>query len=91
MINREQLVARIAERTGDYKTDVRHFISAYEEVVKEILLDGEDIHLHGFLTFMQKEHSPKSYLNPRTNEKEIVPAKKKIKVKVSSSLNDKLS
>lgn len=86
--NRDKLIDRIAEETGEYKQDVRKFVEKYEEIIKQSLIDGEEVHLHGFITFCLKDYSKKeSYVNPKTKEVSSLPAQRKIKVKVSDSLN----
>ena len=86
-MNREALVNKVAERTNEYKYVVENIINAYEKAIEETVLGGEDVHLHGFVTFSMKEHAQKTYVNPLTGKSKILPASKKIKVKVSERLN----
>ncbi len=87
-VNRNYLIARIAEKTGEYKKTVENILGTYEEIIEQTLLNGEDVHLHGFVTYQVKEHSDKVYVNPKTKESRVVPGSKKIKVKVSTRLNN---
>lgn len=89
-MNRDQLVSKLAERTGEYKYVMDEFVNHYEEIISEALINGEDVHLHGFITFKVKEHNEKKYVNPLTKETKMIPASKKIKVQVSETLNRKI-
>ena len=89
-MNRKILIERIAEKTGDYKKNVEAFIDAYEAVIEQALIDGEDVHLHGFVSFQVKEQNEKTYVNPKTGERRQLAPVKKIRAKVSASLNDKI-
>lgn len=86
-MNRDDLIKELVNRTGEYKYTVEKIIQNYESLIEQKLLNGEDVHLHGFVTFQVKQHNEKSYVNPHTKEMKIVPPSKKIKVKVSSRLN----
>lgn len=89
-MNRKILIERIAEKTGEYKKNVEAFIDAYEAVIEQALIDGEDVHLHGFVSFQVKEQNEKTYVNPKTGERRQLAPVKKIRAKVSASLNDKI-
>lgn len=86
-MNRDTLVKIIAEKTNEYKYVVENIVNTYEQVIEETVLGGEDVRLHGFITFSMKEHAPKTYFNPQTGESKTIPSAKKIKVKVSERLN----
>ena len=86
-MNREELVSKLSERTGEYKYVIEKFVDHYEEIIRETLIGGENVHLHGFITFKVTDHNEKQYVNPMTKETKLIPASKKIKVKVSETLN----
>lgn len=89
-MNRKILIERIAEKTGEYKKDIEAFVNAYEEVIEQALIDGDDVHLHGFVTFQVKVQNEKTYVNPKTGERRQLAPVKKIRAKVSTSMNDKI-
>lgn len=89
-MNRDELIGKLAERTGEYKYTIENFVKNYESIIEECLLNGEDVHLHGFITFQMKEHLEKIYVNPKTKEVKVVSPSRKIKVRVSKTLNNKL-
>lgn len=86
-MNRDDLIKELAACTGEYKYTVEKIVQNYESLIEQKLLNGEDVHLHGFITFQVKQHNEKVYVNPRTKETKVVPPSKKIKVRVSSRLN----
>lgn len=89
-MNRAELVDKLAERTGEYKYVMEEFVKQYESIITEALLDGEDVHLHGFVTFCVKQHNKKIYFNPKTGESRQIAPSNKIKVRVSDTLNNQL-
>lgn len=87
MKNRETLIREVAERTGIEKYRVENILNGYENLIIEHLKNGEDIHLHGFVSFYNKKHSKKTYENPKTKERREIKPHKKLKVTVSDKLN----
>lgn len=87
-MNREELISEIAKRTGEYKRLIREVVNTYEDIVKERLTDGEDVHLHGFVSFFVMEHETKRYVNPHTGEEQILAPRMRAKAKVSESWAD---
>lgn len=88
-MNRAELVDKLAERTGQYKYVLEEIVKQYENIITDSLLKGEDVHLHGFVTFHVKQHNEKIYVNPQTKETRVLAPVKKVKVKVSDALNNK--
>lgn len=86
-MNRQELIKRISEQTGEYQCDVKRIIESYEDNIISELLNGGNVHLHGFITLFVKESSEKNYINPMTKQQKILPPTKKIRVKVSDKIN----
>ena len=86
-MNREELIAKVAERTGEFKKTIDAFVKAYEAVVEETLLSGEDVRLHGFVTYDVRDIAEKRYVNPKSGEESILPATKRVLAKVSARIN----
>jgi len=73
-MTKEQLVNAIAQKAGVPKTQVQDVISAFTEVVKDLLVDGDKINLVGFGTFETRQRAARDGHNPATGEKLKIPA-----------------
>ncbi len=87
-MNKTELVAAIAEKTGMTKKDVEKAVKAYEDVVTEELVAGGKIQSVGFGTFEVAERKEREGRNPQTNAKIVIPASKSVKFKVGKALKD---
>lgn len=48
-MNRNELVRKLASRTGYPIAETASFVDAYEKLIMDIVQSGEDIQLHGFM------------------------------------------
>ncbi|MFV0439876.1 MAG: HU family DNA-binding protein [Lachnospirales bacterium] len=87
-MNKTELIAAVAEKTGFSKKDSEKALKAYEEVIKETLASGEKIQSVGFGTFEVSERAARVGRNPRTKEKMDIPASKSVRFKVGKALKD---
>jgi DNA-binding protein HU-beta len=87
-MNKTELVAAIAEKTGLSKKDAEKALKAFTEVVSEELKKGEKIQLVGFGTFEVAERPAREGRNPRTGETMPIPASKAPKFKAGKALKD---
>ena len=75
-MNKMELIASIAEKTGMKKRDIEIVLNGFVEVVKETLKKGDKVSLIGFGTLGIREKEARTGVNPRTKEKIAIPAKK---------------
>lgn len=87
-MNKTELVAAIAEKTGLSKKDSEKAVKAFTEVVSEELKKGEKIQLVGFGTFEVVDRPAREGRNPRTGETMPIPASKAPKFKAGKALKD---
>ena len=87
-MNKTELVAAIAEKTGLSKKDAEKSVKAFTEVVSEELKKGEKIQLVGFGTFEVVKRPKREGRNPRTGETMPIPASKAPKFKAGKALKD---
>lgn len=86
-MNKTELVAAIADRTGVSKTDVDATINGMFDVVAGVVSRGEEkITIPGFLSFEQTDRKARMGRNPQTGEALHVPASKAVKVSAGSKL-----
>ena len=90
-MNKTELVAAAAEKTGITKKDAECLLSAAFEPIAEKLIQGEKVQLSGFGTFEVKEREARVGRNPRTKEEIRIPATRQIAFKASKTLKQKVA
>ena len=89
-MNKNELVAAIAERSGLTKKDSEKAVSAFMETVQSTLAQGEKVSLVGFGTFEVRERSERSGRNPQTGETITIPATRVPAFKAGKALKDSI-
>ncbi len=91
-MNKTQLIDKIAEKSGLTKADSKKALDAIIEATAEVLKDKNDgkLALVGFGTFSVSERGERKGRNPRTKEEITIPAKRVVKFKAGSELEDSL-
>lgn len=87
-MNKTELVAAIAEKTGLKKEDAKKAVDAFVDVVTEGLVNGDKIALVGFGTFEVADRPARTGLNPLTGEKIEIAASKLPKFKAGKGLKE---
>lgn len=87
-MNRNELEAAIAEKTGLSRADVTKVLSITFESIAEALSRGDGVRLTGFGTFSVKETAAKEGRNPRTGEKMMIAASRRPSFKAGKTLVD---
>ena len=87
-MNKTELVAAIAEKTGLTKKDAEGAVKAFTDTVAEQLKAGDKIQLVGFGTFEVAERAARTGKNPQTGEAIKIPASKAPKFKAGKALKD---
>ena len=90
-MNKVELVAAVAEKTGLTKKDTESFLNATLETISRKLISGEKVQLSGFGTFEVKEREARVGRNPRTKEAMQIPATRQIAFKTSKTLKQKVA
>ncbi|MCG3133541.1 MAG: Integration host factor subunit beta [Planctomycetes bacterium] len=89
-ITKKELVARIAEHTGQTKVIARDVIQKFlDEIIAE-LAKGNRLEFREFGVFELKQRPPRRAQNPRTLEKVDVPAKRIVKFKVGRLMRQRV-
>ncbi|OAA30109.1 integration host factor [Kosmotoga arenicorallina S304] len=89
-MNKKELVAEIAERTGTTKKLAAEVLDSFVAVVGEKLAKGEEVKLVGFGTFEVAERKPRKGVNPRTKEAIQIPGGKVPKFRAGKELKEKV-
>tara|TARA_B100000965_G_C19209078_1_gene590810 strand:+ start:264 stop:542 length:279 start_codon:yes stop_codon:yes gene_type:complete len=88
-MNKAQLVASMAEKSGLTKKDAEAALNAFMKSVEESLVGGEKVSLVGFGTFDVRERKARQGRNPRNPEQIIdIPASKAPVFKAGKALKD---
>lgn len=75
-MNKTELIAALAEKTGSNKKDAEKAINAFVDVVTESLANGDKIQIVGFGSFEVKARPARTARNPRTGEEIKIEASK---------------
>lgn len=87
-MNKTELVASVAEKTGLAKKDAEAAVKAVFESIESAMVAGDKVQLIGFGTFSVVDKPASTATNPRTKEKVEVPAHKAPKFKAGAALKD---
>ncbi|HHF08926.1 MAG: integration host factor [Thermotogae bacterium] len=89
-MNKKELVAEIAERTGNTKKLAAEVLDSFVAIVGEQLAKGEEVKLVGFGTFEVAVRKPRKGVNPRTKEAIEIPGGKVPKFRAGKELKEKV-
>ena len=87
-MNKSEIIAAIAEKTGLSKKDSEKALSAFITVAEETLKKGEKIQLVGFGTFDVADRKARTGRNPQTGKPMKIEASKTPVFKAGKSLKD---
>lgn len=87
-MNKAELVAAAAEKTGLSKKDSEKVINAAFDSITETLAAGEKVQLVGFGAFEVKERGARVGRNPKTKEEIEIPASRVASFKAGKALKD---
>ena len=90
-MNKTELIAAVAEKTGRTKKDAERVINATVETITETLVKGERVQVSGFGIFEVKTREARVGRNPKTKEAITIPASKVPSFKASKTLKDAVS
>ena len=87
-MNKAELVAARAAKTGETKKNAEEFVNAFLEVVTSELKKGEKVQVVGFGTFEIRERAARKGRNPQTKEEIRIPASKAPVFKAGKALKN---
>ena len=64
-VNKAELIANVAEKTGNSKKDSEAAVNAILEVIQKALVKGDKVQLIGFGTFETRHRKARKGRNPR--------------------------
>ena len=90
-MNKTELIAAVAEKTGMTKKDAERAVAATFESISASLAKGDRVQLSGFGIFEVKTREARVGRNPKTKEAINIPASKVPAFKASKTLKDAVS
>ena len=90
-MNKTELIATVAEKTGMTKKDAERVINATVDTITEKLVAGEKVAMSGFGIFEVKAREARVGRNPRTKETIEIPATRLPAFKASKALKDTIA
>ncbi|EGK57836.1 DNA-binding protein HU [Centipeda periodontii DSM 2778] len=90
-LNKQELVANVAEQASLTKKDAEKAVNAVFEAIKSALSEGDRIQLIGFGTFEVKDRKARKGRNPQSGEEIDIPASKTPVFKAGKALKDSVN
>ena len=87
-MNKTELIAAVAAKTGITKKDAENLVSATFDTIAQALAQGEKVQVSGFGSFEVKNREARVGRNPHTKEAIEIPASKVPAFKAAKSLKD---
>jgi DNA-binding protein HU-beta len=87
-MNKAELVAAVAEKSGLSKKDSEKAVNAAFETISAALVKGDKVQLVGFGSFETKERNARIGRNPRTKKEIQIPASRVPTFKAGKALKD---
>ncbi len=87
-MNKSDLIAAIAAKTGETKKSAEASLNAMTEAVTEALVKGDKVQLVGFGSFEVRKRAARKGRNPQTKEEIKIPASKAPVFKAGKALKD---
>ena len=90
-MNKSELVASVAEKSGLTKKDAEKALGTVTEVIAEALAAGEKVQVVGFGSFEVRNRPARVARNPRTGEQIEIAASKAPVFKAGKALKDSVN
>ena len=87
-MNKAELIAAIAAKTGDTKKGAEASVHAFVDVITDALAKGDKVQLVGFGSFEVRKRAARKGRNPQTKEEIKIPASKAPVFKAGKALKD---
>lgn len=86
MTTKSDLVASVANATGQTQSAARPIVEAVFDLMAADLVAGKDIRIAGFGNFAVKKMKARTGVNPRSGEKIAIPERNKVTFKPAADL-----
>lgn len=86
----KELIQKIAGTTGMSKSRTEEMMNATVSVILDAMREGKDVQLQGLGTLEVREKNARTMVNPKTQERTIIPAGKKISFRPVATIKEEL-
>ena len=90
-MNKSDLIAAIAAKTGETKKSAEASVNAFVDVVTASLKKGDKVQLVGFGSFEVRKRAARKGRNPQTKEEIKIPASKAPVFKAGKALKERVN
>lgn len=90
-MNKTELIAALANKTGITKKDAGDVLTALLDIVKDAMAAGEKVQLIGFGTFETTERAARTGRNPANGEPLKIAASTLVKFKAGAALKEQVN
>ncbi|MEE1183919.1 MAG: HU family DNA-binding protein [Paludibacteraceae bacterium] len=90
-MNKSELIDAMAMNAGISKVNAKKALDGFIKSVSRALKNGDKVSLVGFGAFQVVERASREGINPSTQEKMTIEAKKVVKFKAGAELSDKIN
>ncbi len=87
-MNKTELIAAVAQKTGLTKKDAERVVCATVDTITESMIKGEKVSISGFGIFETKDREARIGRNPHTKQTIQIPATRVPAFKASKTLKD---
>lgn len=86
-MTKANIIELISDKTGFTGTEVKVVVEAFLQEVKNCMMEDKALEIRGFGTFKVRNFKARTARNPKSGEEVMVPARKKVVLKVSKEFN----
>ena len=90
-VNKKQFIKQMAKNGHTTQLACREYLNLALDTLYELLRDGKEIKLYGILSAELKTMPERMARNPQTGKECMVSEHKRVKIKISQTLRDKLN
>ena len=90
-MNKSELIDAMTMNAGISKVNAKKALDGFIKSVSRALKNGDKVSLVGFGAFQVVERASREGINPSTQEKMTIEAKKVVKFKAGAELSDKIN
>lgn len=91
VINKPELISKIAEATGESKASTERFLNAFQDVVIDSVTDKVEVKISGFVAFTPTVRAERKTTTPISGAEIIVPERDSVRVRILSHFKSRLA
>ena len=81
MLSKSELIAEVAESSGESKAAVERVLTAFQDTIIDNVVAGEKVNVSGFVSFSPEVRQARTMRSPQTGEPIDVPETKVVRIR----------